>query len=426
VQCEAANVSTAPDEEKYLQEFFEPMPANHDCGCEEKANPHPDNALQLLEALGAEIAKMPSEDLFDLPVGRVRAAFQNVYDIAAGMLGVDVLAKPMALKGNCSDYPGWKFKSWMYREFGDEKGMMHLLSTDAPFIEAVCWNPRTLNPRNEVPHSALVAWWNSLGKGNPQRSTAAREIEVALASPETQDATFDHIPEHTFDFVADWIEGNRATILGKALRFDVPPALVAGILACEMLYDYSINDKGSDEWGIDLRGTLAAGFASAHYETVVLAREHYDKVSSGPDSPTHEIPWPYWAWYWVALPINIPVYERYFEFREYWEFLMTDAGAITIASLVARWLVDPYLSEEVEKDLIPFARRKRETETLTAEDMAVIFGAYRAGISDWSPLGSIGYASIKDYQTTLTNLGLGDIGKLALPVMKYMLTQFHG
>ncbi|CAG0977890.1 hypothetical protein ANRL4_01687 [Anaerolineae bacterium] len=58
------------------------MPANHDCGCEEKTNPHPDNALQLLEALGAEIAKMPSEDLFDLPVGRVRAAFQNVYDVA--------------------------------------------------------------------------------------------------------------------------------------------------------------------------------------------------------------------------------------------------------------------------------------------------------------------------------------------------------
>ncbi|CAG0972451.1 hypothetical protein ANRL4_01349 [Anaerolineae bacterium] len=58
------------------------MPANNDCGCEEKANPRPDNALQLLEALGAEIAKMPSEDLFDLPVGRVRAAFQNVYDVA--------------------------------------------------------------------------------------------------------------------------------------------------------------------------------------------------------------------------------------------------------------------------------------------------------------------------------------------------------
>ncbi len=396
------------------------MPANHDCGCEKEANPHPDNALQLLEALGAEIAKMPSEDLFDLPVGRVRAAFQSFYDIAAGMLGVDVLAKPNTSTGKCSDYPGWNFKEWKYKEVGDL-----ILNTAFPMMEAVCWNPRTLNPRNEVPHSALVDWWNSLGKGNPQRSTAAREIEVALASPETQDATFDHIPEHTFDFVADWIEGNRATVEDKALRFGVPPALVAGILACEMLYDYSINDKGSDEWGVDLKGALAVGFASAHYETVVLAREHYDKVSSGPDSPTHEIPWPYWASHWVALPINIPVYERYFEFREYWEFLMTDAGAITIASLVARWLVDPYLSKEVEKDLIPFADLKRDPKMLTAEDMAVIFGAYRAGITDWSPPGSIGYGGIKEYQTALVDPGLGNIGKLALPVMKYMLTQFH-
>lgn len=54
-----------------------------DCGCKDDTNAQPVTVRQLLSELAAEIAKMPSADMFDLPVGRVRQAFQKFYDIAS-------------------------------------------------------------------------------------------------------------------------------------------------------------------------------------------------------------------------------------------------------------------------------------------------------------------------------------------------------
>ncbi len=368
------------------------MSANHDCDCEKEANPHPDNALQLLEALGAEIAKMPSEDLFDLPVGRVRAAFQNVYDIAAGMLGVDVLAKPMPSKTcECSDFPGWNRNEQFERFVG------------VPLPEERCWNNRTLNPDHEMWCSDLKKWWDSL-------HPTAREIEKALADPTTQCADFDHIPTHTFAFVASWIDSHKQQIRELAALYGTNPALVAGIIASEMLYDYNWNDFYSDQLGIDLRQTGAVGYANVHHDTALRAMVYVCKVAGRrcldpEDSYFHLV--------------------NYYDLYSYREIAKTDAGNIEVATLVTRWLRDAYLSPNSEPERIHLVQPN--DRPLTAEDMATIFAAYRAGVGGLSPgIGERFYKDLKTFQKALKikEVGLGCNARLALPVMKYMLTQF--
>ncbi|MCC6975226.1 MAG: hypothetical protein IT322_14570, partial [Anaerolineae bacterium] len=116
---------------------------------------------------------------------------------------------------------------------------------------------------------------------------------------------------------------------------------------------------------------------------------------------------------------------NYYDLYSYREIAKTDAGNIEVATLVTRWLRDAYLSPNSEPERIHLVQPN--DRPLTAEDMATIFAAYRAGVGGLSPgIGERFYKDLKTFQKALKikEVGLGCNARLALPVMKYMLTQF--
>jgi hypothetical protein len=279
----------------------------------------------------------------------------------------------------CAVYPGWT------RDIRGEafSGIL------------ACTNFRTLKSDSYmVLPSELQRWW-------PGLSPTEQEIEEALAATNTEqcrsNAKFDHIPQHTFAFVSEWLSSNASEISDVADKLRVDPALVAGLLASEMLFDYGLKDKASDlsaRLGRATSGFGGYGYANAHEETRQYANDYLQQfIESGTVFPVYPIG--------DADP----------------KWLTMDYGAILTTAVIARWLVDPYTSQ-VD---VGYAT----ANVLTAEDMAVIFTAYRAGVGGWSPPSdTYAFDSVREYRERLSDPGLPCNAQLALPVMRYTKTIF--
>lgn len=174
-----------------------------------------------------------------------------------------------------------------------------------------------------------------------------------------------HLPEDSFlknsgqtiDFILK--PENRQIIEEMATRYGVDPALLAGIVASEMDFDYGIDDSLQDVLGyigIETKGTV--GISSVGEETLETAIEYLQDHNS-----------PGFKWSQVY---DFDIHNR-----------TSDRGAIEGAAIVAAWLTNLHGGVN------------------SAEDMAVVWGAYRRGIQDYSPNGG-GY-SLKGFQNNIAN-----------------------
>ncbi len=277
----------------------------------------------------------------------------------------------------CTLYPGWTG-----RTYGSIYGDFHR-----------CTNDRTLKSGGGlgIPLSDLQQWWNGL-------SNTEREIEEALAATNTDqcrsNAPFNHIPDHTFDFVSGWILSNASDIQDVSDKLNVDPALVAGILASEMLFDYGRIDVWSDIIGTPelIDPGQGYGYASAHKDAREAATNYIQQfIDSGTVDPVFPVQYADRQW------------------------LRMDYGAIVATATVARWLVDPYINQ--------INVGYTTARVLSAEEMGVIFTAYRAGVGGWSPSDTYAFVNMEEYRK-YPSLGLPCNAQLTLPVMRYAKTIF--
>lgn len=293
-------------------------------------------------------------------------------------------------------------------------------------LVSIYGNDRTLAPFAGADLESLKKWWHSL-------SATEQQIEEALAwQGEFGQAEFKHVSENNYAFVMGWIQTNQADIKTISAQYGVDPSLVAGILASEMFYDYGWYDAGEDnivrdmlqsptipKLGVSMLDVLVTrsgsfGYANGHSETLQLAYKYLDGIYGSTNNPAN------------GIPIDGSLTSA--------AFLVTDKGAITAAALAGRYYTDAYCNPVT-------GGQAHDPARLTANDMAIIWSAYRAGVKDVPPGGG-GFESRAMYQTWLathpnTPNGytngwypdanqpqLGPNASLALPIMQYMQSQF--
>ncbi len=325
----------------------------------------------------------------------------------------EALAKPAEQEPEddpCAQFPGWVSAP-------TEPGYCYHTSGRTLFSE-----PHPLLNDYITSYEDLEQWWNSL-------SLTEKIIEQMLARTAGTNAAFAHIPEHTFDNVTGWVEENQDTIEEISAHFGVDPALVAGILASEMLYDYDRNDSLQDTLGVI---PDAAGYANVHIETFMLAYRHLVQHYTGTDNPwlrDPNAPLPIGPEPFGTDPLMWPEPDEITNWRSRpWigpniaslgAYARTDEGAIALTAVVLRWLVDHYVADPAAE---------HDPYNLSPQDMAVIFAAYRGGIQGVSPEAP-NYAfpeGVIQFQNWLRENPLGDNASLAYPLMLYSQDIFDG
>jgi RHS repeat-associated protein len=300
-----------------------------------------------------------------------------------------ISSKPLAQGDSCSNYPGWRL------DYYSEDGMT---------IKEGCINDRTLYISDIIYGHYEVAtpdelsiWWNKL-------TPTEKAIEEALAdtnTPECQgNAPFGHIDAHTYDFVMNWITSNSSDIQRVSEDLRVDPALTAGILAAEMLFDYSPVDQYSDTTGLLGTGVSAAGgygYSNAHLDTRQLAYEYIQPLIESGD----------------VGPVNDLMAEGGVEGTRW---VLGDFGAIMTTATIARWLVDPYTGN--------INSGYSTAQNLSPEDMGIIYTGYRAGVGGLSPGDNPAFRDDTHFRTRLSQEGLTCNGRLTLPLMRHMRSIF--
>jgi RHS repeat-associated protein len=277
----------------------------------------------------------------------------------------------------CSTYPGWvpSSRSWSPSGYTD-----------------YCQNPRTLHPFGIATVPELSAWWSSL-------SNTEKEIEHALLATNTEvcrgAAQFRHLPEHTFDFVTGWLTSKKILIDGYAGIFGVRPALIAGILASEMLFDYDSNDQLSDAVLV-YSPNGGWGYANPHADTRSIANQYVQGIA---DSLAYSD---------LASSMSSSIVGRDVPTAA---FLTTADGAIISVAVIARFLSDNFFG--TSPNSLGVLHRP------TPHQMGIIWTAYRAGVAELTP-GGLAYETVREFRTAQGSCNT----TLSLPVMRYVDTNF--
>jgi len=270
---------------------------------------------------------------------------------------------------------------------------------------------------NQITH--LSRRWDAL-------SPVEQRIEMALTATDGKGyAGFDNI--QSFGEAMSWIERNDRLIDKYAANVNVPKQLLQVLLAAEPLYDYDVKDSVQDIMGrmhlttrFSWRG---AGVGNVHYVTLMDAYEHLEEanvahlwhvdadapdLSAFPKLEDFDLPGDMTQ----AEFDKEPDYEQeairfqqreeeypHVDFRRVKHpialYLSTDEGTINATSIVARMLLDQYVSLDDSLD----------SDNLSAQDMARIWGRYR---TSYEPF----------YLPEL-----GPNAQLALPLAEYFLDQ---
>ena len=173
-------------------------------------------------------------------------------------------------------------------------------------------------------------------------------------------------PAEVLSNTLTWADAHRSEIQRTAEAFDIPPELLEGLLMSEMYWDYGLQDAVADRFapliswlGGDLHRKFleasAPGLASVHFGTYKVAYEYLEA--------RHKLP-----------PGVVPPDELSAA------YLVTSEGSIQAAALVTLWLVEQYeAGQDAEAWYIREDFGLRRRDYLTAEDMAIIYAAYRQG-----------------------------------------------
>jgi len=176
-------------------------------------------------------------------------------------------------------------------------------------------------------------------------------------------------PENTDRFMASDAIGtvylnteNRATIERLAEEYDIPPELLAGVVAAEIDFDHDDLDYIQD--GLGRRGLHpgnqisggGVGVASVRDDTLERAIEHLAAERHG-------------------FQFDPRVLDK--------DYRATFTGSVESAAVVISYLTEQYGG----------------TENLSAEDMAQIWGGFRTGVADINDIdGRYGYANVEDWR----------------------------
>jgi hypothetical protein len=275
----------------------------------------------------------------------------------------------------CSFYPGWEY-----------------ISRDA-YGNFLCRrsNGRSIVEWTEMPgygvNSVGVPGWEPLSILEQQwklLSPLEQGIETALSK------TTDYA-SHTYslDYVLKWVSDREDVIHMAAEDFGVDPVLLMGVLATEGIYDMDYKDTFQDVFHLG----DARGIPNVHAGTLSDAYSYL-----APQYEPGKNPWDL-----AGGPTNFQDMDAVGDYAESGDW----TGGIRASAMVLRYLQDKYVADP---------NAGHDPSNLTPEEMAIIFGAYREGISAYSSeKPPITPAQIEAYQ----NAEMGDQGIMALPVMEY-------
>jgi WXG100 family type VII secretion target len=204
-------------------------------------------------------------------------------------------------------------------------------------------------------------------------------------------------PDNSDLYNAEWAVGtvfldpkNRVAIEQIAAKYGIDPALLAGVIAAEMDFDYEYQDKIQD--GLGRRGLAAGqgqGLGNVHTDTLEAAIEYLGK---------HQLPG----------TTDAASYDWDVENRSSFN------GSVEAAAIAVTMYAD--LHGPID----------------SAEDMAVIWGAYRTGIQGVSPGDKYGFESLEAYQghvargttTYAPQFQVGSNAYMSQPYFEYFMQLF--
>lgn len=164
--------------------------------------------------------------------------------------------------------------------------------------------------------------------------------------------------------VLNVVDGWTPQIACIAREFDLPPELLAGVLALELDLDYRLPDARADEfirspWGADLTGLMnwmglemGAGYAQVHFN--------------------HLRP---------ALALLGPGFSTSAFYRRYYDLMTTNSlGDVTL--LATRYqAIDLADAAVMARYYARLRMGQRSLSAMTTDDMAFVFSAYRGGVA---------------------------------------------
>ncbi len=219
-----------------------------------------------------------------------------------------------------------------------------------------------------------------MAPGSAEHRLCSQLVEARQCA--SQSAPIDHF--FSVENVLHTINSNRGSIEQTAREFDVPSSLIAGVLAAEMFWDYEGVDSQLDDI---LRRVCdvtkefpdigGPGKANVHGGTYNEAQSYLESLGYAGERLGE-----------IGNPCN----------------LVTTTGAIEAVGVVTRYILDDY----------------GHGKNLSAEDMALIFAAYRQGAQQIAdPDNDVDFSNWISRGRDLPGNGC-----FALPFMTYMQQQF--
>jgi hypothetical protein len=188
---------------------------------------------------------------------------------------------------------------------------------------------------------------------------------------------------------------NQHLIRSISSEIRIKPALVAGTLASEMLFDYGWTDEWSDAtllWSPNGGYGYANAHASARESAANYLLPLFGEGQVG------------------VIPRSVVGTEA-----DVARWLTTAEGAIYASAIVGRWLVDAFTSN--------IGVGYERALSLSAQEMAVIWAGYRAGVGGMDaniPSTSVGFENIDEWRDTARSTTLPCNAQIALPLMERM------
>ena len=245
----------------------------------------------------------------------------------------------------------------------------------------------------------------------------------------------DRFSSPTMEFALGWVKGHAGDFIRYANEYGIPAELPAGLLAAEIDLDHTLPGRTLDDMArmanlmrqfscfwpsyLSMPMLVSMGLvgSEAYWEVVstidtykVFGKDLGDVVSG--DSASHH------ATYVIVEEYMTENYGKPLPYgtekSAYLPCLLTDQGSIEFTARMARMLADYRKGSKS-----PHGR-----EDLSLDDMAQIWGAWRAGINEVTCFGGserCGFEDLSEFQNKKT---LGDEAQLARPHFRYCREYF--
>ncbi len=215
-----------------------------------------------------------------------------------------------------------------------------------------------------------------------------------------------------------WVEAHQAEIINSSSRHGVPSALVAGIIASEIDLDTDLKDLGVD---------AAFRLKNDDVSKAMIMATWFSGKPLGPGTASlHYATWKTISQYYQVCDYDlggiVPPWDSHLKPTLAWVYaVLTPPGAIEGAAATSRFLADYRTGTGGQPN------KTTHFGGLAPNDMALIYGAYRAGVGGLTCFASdpngCGYLNVAVFQNP--DQPLGPEATQSLPYFVYFSEYFR-